>query len=94
MGIVSEHLGSIIAKQVEERSLVVWYDPGADYRAVAERLVIPGTIIARYDGSFLKLRSVYAGFCIEFALDRRVIITSPVRSITVASASVQSRDLM
>ena len=56
MGIVSEHLVGLIAKQVEEHSLVVWYDPGADYRAVAERLEIPGTTVARYDGSFLKLR--------------------------------------
>lgn len=56
MGIVSEHLVGLIAKQVEEKSLVVWYDPGADYRTVAERLEIPGTTIARYDGSFLKLR--------------------------------------
>src|SRR5579862_8798645 len=56
MGIVSEHLVGLIAKQVEERSLVLWYDPGADYQTVAERLEIPGTTIARYDHSFLKLR--------------------------------------
>lgn len=56
MGIVSEHLVSLIAKQVEENSLVVWYDPGTNYQAVAKRLDIPGTTIARYDGSFLKLR--------------------------------------
>lgn len=55
-GIVSEYLVGLIAKQVEECSLVVWYDPGADYRAVAERLEIPGTTVAQYDGSFLKLR--------------------------------------
>ena len=56
MGIVSEYLIGLIAKQVEENSLVVWYDPGADYRAVAERIEIPGITIARYDGSFLNLR--------------------------------------
>ena len=56
MGIVSEYLIGLIAKQVEENSLVVWYDPGADYRAVAERIEIPGTTFARYDGSFLNLR--------------------------------------
>jgi PglZ domain len=56
MGIVSEHLVGLIAKQVEERCLVVWYDPAADYRVVAERLEMSGTTIARYDGSFLKLR--------------------------------------
>ena len=56
MGIVSDHLVSLITKQVEERFLVVWYDPGGDYRSVAENLQIPCTTIARYDCSFLKLR--------------------------------------
>lgn len=56
MSIVSKHLVSLIVKQVEERSLVVWYDPGADYKTVAEWLEIPGTTVARYGDSFLKLR--------------------------------------
>src|SRR5262249_28316022 len=56
MGVVSEHLVSLNAKQVEERSLVVWYDPGADYRAVAETMTVPDARVARYVGSFLKLR--------------------------------------
>ena len=37
-------------------------------------------------GSFLKLRSVHVGFCMEFALDRRVIVTSPVRAISIADS--------
>jgi hypothetical protein len=37
-------------------------------------------------GSFLKLRSVHVGFCMEFALDKRVIVTSPVRSISLAQS--------
>jgi hypothetical protein len=37
-------------------------------------------------GSFLKLRSVHVGFCMEFALDRRVIVTSPVRRISLAQS--------
>jgi hypothetical protein len=41
-------------------------------------------------GSFLKLRSVHIGFCIEFALDKRVIVTSPVRTISVVPASTRS----
>jgi hypothetical protein len=36
-------------------------------------------------GSFLKLRSIHIGFRIEFAVGKGVIVTSPVRSITVAS---------
>jgi hypothetical protein len=41
---------------------------------------------ASLGGSFLKLRSVHVGFAIEFALDKRAIVTSPVRSISVAAA--------
>ena len=36
-------------------------------------------------GSFLKLRSIHIGFHIEFALGDGVIITSPVRTIDIAS---------
>lgn len=41
-------------------------------------------------GSFLKLRSVHIGFCIEFALGNRIIVTSPVRTISIASAGTTS----
>jgi hypothetical protein len=37
-------------------------------------------------GSFLKLRAIHVGFRIEFAVDKRVIITSPTRSIAIVSA--------
>jgi hypothetical protein len=33
-------------------------------------------------GSFLKLRGIYAGFSMEVHFDKRLIITSRVRSIT------------
>jgi hypothetical protein len=45
---------------------------------------------ASLGGSFLKLRSVHVGFAIEFAVDNRAIVTSPVRSISVASAGAVS----
>jgi hypothetical protein len=38
-------------------------------------------------GSFLKLRSVHIGFRLEFNTDRGFIITSPVRSATIAPAA-------
>jgi len=37
-------------------------------------------------GSFLKMRSIHIGFRIEFAVGRGVIVTSPVRTITVEPA--------
>lgn len=56
MPVVTETLVQLIAKQVDDKGLVVWYDPGADYGAVAAQLSIPNTTVARYNGSFLKLR--------------------------------------
>jgi hypothetical protein len=41
-------------------------------------------------GSFLKLRSIYIGFHIEFALGDGVIITSPVRTIDLATPAPPS----
>ena len=41
---------------------------------------------ASLGGSFLKLRSVHVGFAIEFAVDMRAIVTSPVRSISIRPA--------
>ncbi len=42
---VTEYLVSLIAKQVGENSLVVWYGPAANYMAVAERLEIPAGLL-------------------------------------------------
>jgi hypothetical protein len=38
-------------------------------------------------GSFLKLRSIHPGFRIEFSVGQGVVVTSPVRTITVAPAA-------
>jgi len=56
MPVVTEHLFQLIAKQVEDRGLVVWYDPEQAYGEAARELTLPNTTIARYEGSFFKLR--------------------------------------
>jgi len=56
MSVVTDYIVSMVAKQVADFSLVVWYDPEGVYTSVAEQLDIPSAAIARYDGSFLKLR--------------------------------------
>lgn len=38
-------------------------------------------------GSFLKVRSVHVGFRLEFGSERGSIITSPVRTVTVADSN-------
>lgn len=56
MAVVTESLLQLIARQVDDKGLVVWYDPEQVYGAAAAELSLPNTIVARYDGSFLKLR--------------------------------------
>ena len=55
-GVVFEYLRNLIAKQVDDRGLVVWYDPEQAYGAAVADLYLPSTTVARYDGSFFKLR--------------------------------------
>jgi len=56
LGIVTEHLISLIAKQVNDNGLVVWYDPDGAYAAALPALNLPDTEVLRYKGSFVQLR--------------------------------------
>jgi hypothetical protein len=56
MGVVTQYLASLIATQVEERSLVVWYDPDQSYPDAAAALEVPNAKVVCYDGSYIQLR--------------------------------------
>ena len=56
MGRVSEYIGEMVAKQVKDNHLVVWFDPERIYREIAADLEIPGGTVARYRDSFFELR--------------------------------------
>lgn len=56
MSIVTDYLNAVIARQVEDRGLVVWYDPERAYTEAAANLMIPKATVARYQGSFFRLR--------------------------------------
>jgi hypothetical protein len=55
-GAITKYLFDLIAKQVEDYSLVVWYDPKQHYAGVAESVQLPKTTVARYKESFIKPR--------------------------------------
>ena len=60
-GVVTEYLTQLIRKQVEERGLVVWYDPEKAFGPTVSELQQVGSNgatypISVYDGSFLQLR--------------------------------------
>jgi hypothetical protein len=56
MAVVTEYLTQLLTKQVEDRGLVVWYDPEVAYAEAAAGLALPKTTLARCDGSFFRLR--------------------------------------
>lgn len=56
-GIVTQHIISLIARQVNDNGLVVWYDPDGAYEAALPALDLPNTVVFSYKGSFLQLRS-------------------------------------
>ena len=58
MAVVTEYLSQLVAKQVEDRRLVVWYDPERAYSDVAATLSLANTTVAQYEGSFFQLRHV------------------------------------
>ena len=55
-GRVSAALVALLARQVADRGLVVWYDPQKAYGQLAKQLVIPGCTVLRCDGGFFRLR--------------------------------------
>jgi len=55
-GLVTSAVRDLVAKQVQDASLVVWYDPDGHYREVATDFALLKTKFACYDGSFFQLR--------------------------------------
>jgi len=60
-GIVSEYVHGLIAKQVDDHGLVVWFDPSHDYDKLVELLAIPHTVVTRFEDSFFALRRTIDG---------------------------------
>src|SRR5262245_16959917 len=56
MSAVTEHLVSLIAKQVEDHGLVVLYDPDGHYREVSRGPALDRRTVACYEGGFCALR--------------------------------------
>jgi hypothetical protein len=46
-GIVTDYLFQLIAKQVDDRGLVDWYDPEQAYVAVSAELNLPNATVTR-----------------------------------------------
>ena len=56
MGPVKQYLTSVISKQIDERGIVLWFDPEHNYGDFAGSLELPNTHVAQFNDSFFALR--------------------------------------
>jgi hypothetical protein len=89
MAVVTEYLVQMISKQVEEKGLVVWYDPEKAYGTAAAELSLPKTTVARYDGSFLKLRHEIDHLLNDDERPPRLVVYVPIERTETASALIE-----
>jgi hypothetical protein len=89
MAVVTESLVQLIAKQVEEKGLVVWYDPEQAYSTAAAELSLPNTTVARYDGSFLKLRHEIDHLLNDDERPPRLVVYVPIERTETHSALIE-----
>ena len=64
MGIVSQHLLGLLAKQVEDNGIVVWFDPEGHYEDFVRTMVMPATTVCCFDGSYFALRHKVESFLV------------------------------
>src|SRR5262245_58219078 len=88
MAVVTEYLFQLIAKQVEDRGLVVWYDPEQAFVTAAAELALPKTTVARYDGSFFRLRHEI-DYLMNGDLPPRLVVYVPEERRSTHSALVE-----
>jgi len=56
MGKLSDRIRSMIARQVKNWGIVVWYDPEKAYTGLIQNLGVPDTTVLTYTDSFFRLR--------------------------------------
>src|SRR5436190_2229498 len=88
MAIVTDHLIQLIAKQVDDRGLVVWYDPEKAYQQVAAGLQLPKTTVTLYEGSFFKLRHEIDSL-MNHEQPPRLVVYVPVTQIDAHDALIE-----
>ena len=88
MGVVTEALVQMIAKQVDDKGLVVWYDPEQAYHSAAAALSLPNATVACYEGSFFKLRK-QIDHLLNDAQPPRLVVYVPMERTETDSALIE-----
>src|SRR4029078_9383644 len=77
----------LVCRRVCAKGLVVWYAPEQVSGAAAAELSLPNTTVARYDGSFLKLRHEIDHLLNE-TQPPRLVVSVPMKRTETNSALI------
>lgn len=90
MGLVTDTMIKLIQRQVDEKGIVVWFDPIGTYAALVANLTLDQTYIARWNGSQLALRREVDHLLNDVLSDRppRLLIYMPTKD------SVEINDIL
>jgi hypothetical protein len=56
MGKLTDNLQQLLLRQINERGIVVWYDPERAYTHAVEKLALPDVTVLRHEDGFFRLR--------------------------------------
>lgn len=73
MGVVKDHLNALIAKEVDDHGIVVWYDDERHFADFVESISLREMSVLPYDGSFFALRQQLEAFLNEDSVGRALI---------------------
>jgi PglZ domain len=87
-GAVSRYVQDLIARQVDEHGVVVWFDPLRSYEGLVASLTAAGATVAQYVDSFFALRRVVDGL-LDSDVPPRLIVYVPRAEEDVDDALVE-----
>lgn len=78
VGTVTEELRRLVARQIDEHGIVVWFDPESDYQDIAPLLTIDRVETVTYKDSFFQLRRAIEPLLGQSETPPRLLIYVPL----------------
>jgi hypothetical protein len=89
MGVVKEHLTSLLTRQLNDHGVIVWFDADRHYAQFVESLSLPNADVVRFTNSFFQLRREIERF-LEGEVASRVLVYVPLAQEQTQDALVEA----
>lgn len=88
MGRVTTYLQQLIARQLDENHVIVWFDPECYYSDFISQLAVPNTHIESYQGSFFALRAAVSPL-LDGDMPPRLLVYIPLAQEATEDALIE-----